>query len=76
MVMGLFNDLFDFNNDGKLDALEKAAEFGAFMQIMDAEKNDQLTAAGIDPQDLSQMGYSERREALENAGLDPDYYNF
>lgn len=31
--MGLFGDLFDFNNDGKLDSFEKAAElsfiFGA-----------------------------------------------
>ena len=24
--MGLFGDLFDFNNDGKLDSFEKAAE--------------------------------------------------
>lgn len=29
--MGLFGDLFDFNGDGKLDAFEEAAEFGAFM---------------------------------------------
>ena len=28
--MGIFGDLFDFNNDGKIDAFEKAAEFGAF----------------------------------------------
>ena len=31
--MGLFGDLFDFNHDGKMDAFEKAAEFGAFMQV-------------------------------------------
>lgn len=72
--MGLFGDLFDFNNDGKLDSFEKAAEFGAFMHMVDYEKNDELTSAGLDPQELSDMGYFERREALEEAGLDPDEY--
>lgn len=74
--MGLFKDLFDFNNDGKLDSFEKAAEFSTFMQMIDSAKNDQLTSAGLDPQELSDMGYLERREALENAGLDPDDYSF
>lgn len=36
--MGLFGDLFDFNNDGKLDIIEKAAEFGAFMQMIESEE--------------------------------------
>lgn len=72
--MGLFGNLFDFNHDGKMDAFEKAAEFGAFMQMIDSVKNDELTAAGLDPQELSEMGYFERREALEEAGLDPDDY--
>ena len=39
--MGLFGDLFDFNNDGKLDAFEKAAEFGAFMQMIESKKSDE-----------------------------------
>lgn len=73
--MGLFGDLLDFNNDGKLDSFEKAGDFGAFMQMIDSEKNDELTSAGIDPQELSDMGYFERREALEDAGLDPDDYD-
>ena len=72
--MGLFGDLFDFNRDGRLDSFERAAEFAAFMQIMDADKNDELTAAGLDAQQLNDMGYFERREALEEAGLDPDDY--
>ena len=42
----------------------------------DSAKNDQRTLAGLDPQELSDMGYLERREALENAGLDPDDYSF
>ena len=73
--MKLFGDLFDFNNDGKMDDFEKAAEFTAFMEMIDYVKNQELTSAGLNPEDLSQMGYSERREALENAGLDPDEYN-
>ncbi len=72
--MGIFGDLFDFNNDGKLDSFEKVAEFSAFMQMMDSVKNDELLSAGLDPQELSDMGYLERREALENAGLNPDDY--
>lgn len=39
--MGLFGDLFDFNNDGKLDSFEKAAEFGAFIQMIDLEEQDE-----------------------------------
>ena len=72
--MTLFGNLFDFNGDGKPDSFEKAAEFGAFMQMIDSQKNDELTSAGLDLQDLSDMGYFERREALENVGLDPDNY--
>ena len=42
--------------------------------MMNAAKQDELTHAGINPQDLEQMGYSERRETLLNAGLNPDDY--
>lgn len=74
--MSLFGNLFDFNNDGKLDSFEKAAEFGLLMHIIESEKKDELTSAGLDPQELSDKGYFERREALEDAGLDPDDYDF
>ena len=73
--MGLFGDLFDFDNNGKLDFFEEAAEFGFFMQMVDDQKNADLTGAGLNPADLELMGYSERREALERAGLDPDDYD-
>ena len=39
--MRIFGDLFDFNSDGKLDAFEKAAEFGAFMQMIESEEQDE-----------------------------------
>ena len=38
--MRLFGDLFDFNSDGRLDSLEQAAEFTAFMNLLDSEKED------------------------------------
>ena len=38
-------------------------------------EQDELTVAGLNPQDLEAMGYSERREALLNAGLDPHDYD-
>lgn len=71
---GFFGDLFDFNGDGKLDAFEKTSEFGMFMQMIDSAKNDELTSAGLDLDELEDMEYLERRETLEEAGLDPDDY--
>lgn len=38
-MFGIFDDLFDFNNDGKLDPLEQAAEFD-FLFDDDNEKTD------------------------------------
>ena len=38
--MGLFGDLFDFNGDGRLDSLESAVEFNAFMNLIDSEEED------------------------------------
>ena len=38
--MGVFGDLFDFNGDGRLDTLESAVEFNAFMNLIDLEEED------------------------------------
>lgn len=32
---GIFGGLFDLNGDGKLDSLEKAADFAFFASLMD-----------------------------------------
>lgn len=37
---GFFGGLFDFDGDGKLDSLERAADFAAFVELMDGEKHD------------------------------------
>ena len=38
--MGLFGDLFDFNGDERLDTLEQATEFTAFMNLLDSEEEN------------------------------------
>lgn len=77
---GIFGGMFDFNNDGKLDIFEQAADFGMFMHMMeDSEKQEkaaEISAAGIDLDDLEFMDDDERREALEDAGFDPDDFDF
>ena len=35
---GFFGGLFDFGGDGKLDTLEKAADFAAFMNLVESDK--------------------------------------
>lgn len=90
----LFGEMFDFNHDGKLDSFERAAEFGAFMQIIDdgekAETNesdsfssvetdelsDALSDIGLDRFDFELMDDAKKAEALEEAGLDPDDFDY
>ena len=85
---GLFGGMFDFNNDGELDAVERATEFGAFMDLVGEDEDDDssdsdiaddpediLQNAGIDTFDFEFMDYDEKLEALEDAGLDPDDFD-
>ena len=37
--MGFFGNLFDFDRDGKLDALEKAAELSFLSHVLEASSN-------------------------------------
>lgn len=42
----------------------------------DEEKEYDLALHGLDPDELADMDEDERMEALEDAGLDPDDYDF
>ena len=35
---GFFGGLFDFNDDGKLDSFERAADFAMFMEVLKRKK--------------------------------------
>ena len=75
MSDGFFGNLFDFNHDGKLSGFEQAADFGAFMGMMDSIQQQKIANSGLDANKLDNMSDSERREALEKAGLDPNDFN-
>lgn len=79
MDKGLFGDLFDLNHDGELDSGERLLDFMAFEEMTrdkdDDEEDDEyydIKLAGLDYDELELMDENERREALEDAGLDSD----
>lgn len=37
---GFFGGLFDLDGDGKLDGMERALDFAAFVQLMEKTKNE------------------------------------
>ena len=84
MDKGFFGGLFDFNHDGKLDPMERTMDFMAFEEMIrqsethddDNDMIDEIETAGLDYDELSFMDEDERNEALEDAGLDPDDYDF
>lgn len=76
---------FDFDGDGKLNAYEYSVMddvvFGDHDEVDDdSEEEDDLefdlAVAGLDMDELEDMDEDERREALEDAGLDPDDFDF
>lgn len=78
-MAGLFGGLFDFNKDGKMSTFEKAAEFATLAKIAEDLSDDsesELEIEGLDKDELEFMDDDERREAIEDAGLDPDDYDF
>lgn len=82
----------DFDGDGEIDAAEEfyaeemlctsreehEALFGdsGDFEDSDAYEDDELEMAGLDRLDLEFMDEDKRREALEDAGLDPDDFEF
>ena len=78
----LYDSDFDFDGDGKLNAYEYSVMDDVVFGHEDTETSeedeleDELSLAGLDVIELEYMDADERREALEDAGLDPDDYDF
>ena len=69
-----FDDIFDMNHDGQLDAWEQGAETAVlfnFLESLTREGRDVLVRAGLDPAELDSMDEDELRQTLLNAGFDP-----
>jgi len=85
-MFGPFDKMFDFNSDGKLDSFERACEFQFMDSLSGADSSDvcsydenesfDLEMAGLSRDELEFMDEDERREVLEDAGLDPDDFDF
>ena len=78
-----FDKMFDFNRDGKLGVFERTAQFQIMTEMMRSEEadafednEDVFADAGLDYEELELMDPNERREVLEDAGLDPDNFDF
>ena len=75
-----YNPLFDLNRDGHIDAVEFAF-IDSVMNHHDSETDDmdkvieKLEMSSPDYDDLDSMDPEERREAFEEAGLDPDDFD-
>lgn len=58
--------------------MESAMEFTFLKELLkdDSDVQTELELSGLDPDELEFMDAVERREALEDAGLDSDEYDF
>ena len=74
-----FDRLFDFNRDGSLDPAEQGFQLDFITEDIerdneyDDEKSDDYS--DLDWDELEDMDEDERREALEEAGYDPDDFD-
>lgn len=83
-MSSLFGDMFDFNHDGELNTFERAMEYEFLDELSrEAEEADdeegtelELELSGLDPDELEFMDSDEGREVLEDAGFNPDEYDF
>ena len=77
-MKGIFGSMFDLNHDGSISLLESAMEFSFLNELLkdDSDVQTELELSGLDTDELEFMDADERREALEDAGLDPDEYDF
>ena len=73
-----FDSFFDLDSDGVLNPIEQGFELDFLERQMKEDElsyetdEDDLELDGLDLDDLEYMDEDERREALEEAGYDPD----
>jgi len=73
-VRDSFDSLFDLNRDGMLDPAEQAFQLDFLTREMEGDASEELDE-DLDLDDLEFMDEDERREALEDAGYDPDDFD-
>ena len=79
---GWINKSFDFDRDGKLSDREAIFAMNTFAAMAEARSSAEekslfeLAASGVDVSSFDFMDADERREAIEDAGLDPEDYDF
>lgn len=71
-VENSFDSLFDMNRDGVLDPVEQGFQLDFLTRQME---EDDKSDEDEDELDLEFMDEDERREALEEAGYDPDDFD-
>ena len=82
-VDGSLDEMFDMNRDGVLDINEQGFEL-EFLEEDDSDDDDDyddeiddaLDSIGYTRDDLEFMDEDERAEILEEAGLDPDVWDW
>lgn len=75
-VENSFDSLFDMNRDGVLDPAEQAFHLDFITRQMEEDdRSDDDDEDEIDLDELEFMDEDERREALEDAGYDPDDFD-
>ena len=67
-----FDCLFDMNRDGVLDPVEQGFQLDFITRQMEEDDRSDDDEDELDLDELEYMDEDERREALEEAGYDPD----
>ena len=75
------DDLFDFDGDGELDSVERMEMYQFMDNTANRDRNrffedDDEDDDEDDEDDVDLFGEDEVRAELEDAGLDPDDYDF
>ena len=74
-VENSFDGLFDINRDGVLDPVEQGYQLDFLSHQIEEDDRSIGTGDDFDIDDLELMDEDERRDALEEAGYDPDDYD-